>query len=81
MKSHTNLREIRESTDAELRERLARLGEELFGYRMKRYTNQLENTMKIRQTRREIARIKTVLAARAVGVEQHVATSTPEAQE
>lgn len=78
MKSNVNLREIRESADGELQERLARLGEELFGYRMKRYTNQLENTMKIRQTRREIARIKTVLAARVAGIEQHSAAATPE---
>jgi len=69
MKISSVLREIRESTDDELRGRLQRLEEELFGYRMKRYTNQLENTMKIRQTRREIARVQTVLKARALGGE------------
>lgn len=69
MKKTANLREIRESTDDELRARVARLEEELFGHRMKRFTNQLENTMKIRQARREIARAKTILAARKAGVE------------
>lgn len=69
MKKTANLREIRESSDDELKARVARLEEELFGHRMKRFTNQLENTMKIRQTRREIARAKTILAARKAGVE------------
>ena len=73
MKKTANLREIRESADGELVGRLAKLEEELFGHRMKRYTNQLENTMKIRQTRREIARIKTVLAARQAGAETRTA--------
>jgi len=70
MKISSALREIRESTDEELKGRLSRLEEELFGFRMKRFTNQLDNTMKIRQTRREIARVQTVLAARAKGGEQ-----------
>jgi large subunit ribosomal protein L29 len=70
MKISSVLREIRESSDEELKGRLGRLEEELFGHRMKRYTNQLDNTMKIRQARREIARIRTVLAGRAKGVEK-----------
>ncbi len=70
MKKTANLREIRESADGELAGRLAKLEEELFGHRMKRYTNQLENTMKIRETRREIARVRTVLTARQAGTEK-----------
>jgi large subunit ribosomal protein L29 len=81
MKISGVLREIRESTDEELKSRLARLEEELFGHRMKRFTNQLANTMKIRQSRREIAMVKTVLAARAQGKEQRAAATTPAAQE
>jgi ribosomal protein L29 len=46
---------------------------------MKRYTNQLENTTKIRQTRREIARVKTILAARKAGKETRSA-ATPKAE-
>lgn len=79
MKKTANLREIRESADGELQARLAKLEEELFGHRMKRYTNQLENTMKIRQARREIARIKTVIAARKAGLESRSA-ATPSAE-
>ena len=75
MKKIANLREIRESADGELASRLGKLEEELFGYRMKRYTNQLENTMKIRQTRREIARVKTIIAARKAGGETRTSES------
>ena len=80
MKKSANLREIRESADGELVGRLAKLEEELFGHRMKRYTNQLENTMKIRQTRREIARIQTILAARKAGTEAR-SSATPQKSE
>ncbi len=75
MKVSAVLREIRESTDDELKARLVRLQEELFGHRMKRFTNQLANTMKIRQTRREIARVQTVLARRKAGTEQRAAAA------
>jgi large subunit ribosomal protein L29 len=81
MKISGVLREIRESSDEELKSRLARLEEELFGHRMKRFTNQLANTMKIRQARREIAMVKTVLSARVQGKEQRAAATTPAAQE
>ena len=85
MKKTANLRELRESNDAELVARTARLEEELFGHRMKRFTNQLENTTKIRQARREIARVKTLLAARKAGTEtkaaQSVQAETPANQE
>ena len=75
MKRTSNLREIRESSDDELRARVARVEEELFGHKMKRYTNQLDNTMKIRQARREIARVKTILTNRGRAVESRTATA------
>jgi large subunit ribosomal protein L29 len=78
MKTAASLREMRESSNEELKARLGRLEEELFGHRMKRYTNQLDNTMKIRQARRDIARIHTVLAARALGVESTAAKQAEE---
>ena len=70
MKKTGALREIRESSDDERKGRLTRLEEELFGHRMKRFTNQLDNTMTIRAARREIARVKTTLAARKHGLEK-----------
>jgi ribosomal protein L29 len=70
MKKAALLSSIRESSDQELKDRIKRLEEELFQSRLKRYTNQLENTNLIRSARREIARCRTVLSARAQGQEQ-----------
>jgi large subunit ribosomal protein L29 len=67
------LTNIRESSEGELKERLHRLEEELFQSRLKRHTNQLENTNVIRQTRREIARAKTILSQRKHGSEAQLA--------
>jgi large subunit ribosomal protein L29 len=80
MKTASQMSNIRESSDEELRDRIKRLEEELFQHRLKRYTNQLENTNLIKHARREIARAKTVLSARAAGREQK-ADKAPEAKE
>jgi large subunit ribosomal protein L29 len=81
MKIAGQLREIRESSDEELKVRLLRLEEEFFGHRMKRFANQLANVMRIRQTRREIARVKTILSARAGGKEHRAKQGTSEARQ
>ena len=79
MKKSAALTSIRESSDAELRERKRRLSDELFQHRLKRYTNQLENTNLIRSTRREIAMVETVLSGRKGGSEKQAArTEAPE---
>jgi large subunit ribosomal protein L29 len=70
MKKTALLTNIRESSDDELKGRIKRLEEELFQHRLKRFTNQLENTNLIRSARREIARCRTVLSARSHGAEQ-----------
>ncbi len=75
MKKTAALTAIRESSVEELKGRLKRLEEELFQHRLKRYTNQLENTNLIRLTRREIAMVQTVLSARKGGTEQQAAKS------
>jgi large subunit ribosomal protein L29 len=49
---------------AELRSTMRKLEEDLFKHRLKKTTNQLENTMLIRSTRRDIARVNTVLTQR-----------------
>ncbi len=64
MKRTQALREIRESSEDELRGRLSRLETQLFQLRLKHSTNQIENVSQIRTTRREIARVLTVLAER-----------------
>ena len=57
-------KEIRGNDPAELSRTLRKLEEDLFKHRLRKTTNQLENTMVIRNTRREIARVHTVLAER-----------------
>ena len=69
-KTNALMGNIRESNDDELKDRIKRLEEELFQHRLKRFTNQLENTNLIRSARREIARCRTILSARAGGAEQ-----------
>lgn len=70
MKKTAALTSMRESSADELKARIKRTEEELFQHRLKRYTNQLENTNVIRASKREIARAKTVLSQRAAGVEK-----------
>jgi large subunit ribosomal protein L29 len=57
--------EVRAKGDEELREQLLQLKKEQFNLRFQKSTGQLENTSRVRVVRRDIARIKTVLAARA----------------
>ena len=58
------VREIRDLGDAELLERVESLKEELFNLRFQLATGQLDNPMRIKQVRHEIARILTVLRER-----------------
>jgi large subunit ribosomal protein L29 len=80
MKKTAILTAIRESSVDELKERLARLEGELFQHKLKRHTNQLENTNLIRAARREIATVKTVLTSRKAGGEQQAARSAEKEQ-
>jgi large subunit ribosomal protein L29 len=57
-------KDLRGNDPAELRSTVRKLEEDLFKHRLKQNTNQLENTMLIRNTRRDIARVNTVLAER-----------------
>jgi large subunit ribosomal protein L29 len=54
-------KDLRGNEPDELRLTLRKIEEDLFKNRMKKVTNQLENTMLIRRARRDIARINTVL--------------------
>ena len=53
--------ELRELSIEELKERETELAQELFNLRFQRAANQLENKMKIGITKREIARVKTII--------------------
>lgn len=62
-------REIREMSDAEIRQRVEEAYEELFNLRFKLATNQLTNTNEIKRVRQNIARMKTVLREREIWAE------------
>ena len=57
--------ELRDKSNDELQTRQKDLSEQLFKLRFQRATGRMENPMKIRQVRREIARIKTLLNERS----------------
>ena len=59
-----NAKDLRGNEPTELRSTLRKLEEDLFKNRLKKTTNQLENTALIRHARRDIARVNTVLAQR-----------------
>jgi large subunit ribosomal protein L29 len=56
--------DVRARTDDELTEQLDTLGRESFNLRFQCANGQLENTSRVRQVRRDIARIKTMLGER-----------------
>jgi large subunit ribosomal protein L29 len=56
--------DVRDLSDDELATRERELLEELFHLRLRRATSQLSNPMKVRETKRDLARVKTVLRER-----------------
>jgi len=57
-------KDLRDRGTDDLRELEKRLGTDLFQYRFKNNTNRLDDTSLIRKTRRDIARVRAVLADR-----------------
>ena len=57
--------DLRTRTGDELTEEVETLAKEIFNLRFQRASGQLENTARVRQARREIARIKTILGERS----------------
>ena len=57
--------EIRDLTGDELRDRIAELEEELFRSRLQNATGQLENAVRLRYLRRDLARCKTIQREKA----------------
>ncbi|AMX84837.1 50S ribosomal protein L29 [Geobacillus subterraneus] len=57
-------KEIRDLTTAEIEQKIQSLKEELFNLRFQLATGQLENTARIRQVRKDIARMKTIIRER-----------------
>ena len=56
--------ELRARSEDELTEEVDTLGKEIFNLRFQRASGQLENTARVRQVRRDIARIKTIRGER-----------------
>ena len=57
--------ELKGKTADELSDQLGQLEKEAFNLRFRAASGQLENTARVRQVRRDIARIKTVVGAQA----------------
>ncbi len=57
--------ELREKTPDQLREQLEALKKEAFNLRFQKATGQLENTARVKVVRRDAARVKTILNAKA----------------
>ena len=55
------LKKMREMTEVELNTELAKMKKELFNLRFQHVTGQLENPVKMRELKRNIARVKTIL--------------------
>ena len=59
--------DVRAMTPDQLEDELAKLKKEQFNLRFQKATGQLENTARVRQVRRDIARIKTVAQQKRAG--------------
>jgi len=55
------MKDLRDMTQEELQQKLLDLKEELFNLRFQKSLNRLENPMRIRAVKRDVARIKTLL--------------------
>ena len=67
MKRTDNTKALAAKTPAELKTELAALLKEQFGLRMQRATQQLTNTEKLKQVRRNIARARTLIHQKVQG--------------
>lgn len=63
-------KDIRELTDSELYKKLNDSKDELFKLRFQMATGQLDNPMKLQEIRRSIARVKTVIRERELGIQR-----------
>ncbi|MDI7247414.1 MAG: 50S ribosomal protein L29 [Bacillota bacterium] len=64
------VKDVRDLTSEELQRKLESLKEELFNLRFQVATGQLDNPMRMREVRRTIAQVKTVLRERELGSSQ-----------
>ena len=65
MKIKNYVEDLKTKSAAELNDELVAAKKELFNLRFQNATNQLENTSRIKEVRRNIARIQTIIAQKA----------------
>ena len=65
MKSNKYVEELKAKSAAELQDELVAAKKELFNLRLQNATNQLDNTSRIKEVRKNIARIQTVITEKA----------------
>ena len=65
MKINVYVEDLKKKSAAELNEELVAAKKELFNLRFQNATNQLDNTSRIKEVRRNIARIQTVISEKA----------------
>lgn len=66
MKSKAFLEDLRSKSTEELQVELVNAKKELFNLRFQNATNQLDNTARIKEVRKNIARIQTVITQKAI---------------
>ena len=64
MKTTKTVQDARAATPDELQDQLLKLKKEQFNLRFQQASGQLEKTHRVKEVRRDIARIKTILAAK-----------------
>jgi large subunit ribosomal protein L29 len=64
MKTKQRLSDLKVMSDDQLSDEIAKLKKERFNLRFRRATGQLENTARVKEVRREIARIMTIAASK-----------------
>ncbi len=69
MKNSKYIEDLNTKTAAELSNELVSAKKELFNLRFQNATNQLDNTSRIKEVRRNIARIQTVIAQKSSAAE------------
>ena len=69
MKIKTYVEDLRTKSAAELNDELVAAKKELFNLRFQDATNQLDNTSRIKEVRKNIARIQTVIVEKANAAE------------
>ena len=69
MKTNEFVKDLNTKSAAELNDELVAAKKELFDLRFQNATNQLDNTSRIKEVRKNIARIQTVIAQKANAAE------------